>query len=205
MIGLYRLGMTFPSGRLDFEADIKEVGGMTTIARTNYARNMYLIMKTFHQLPSRDGTFKTLTMTQVDFLLTEWDLDIKEAEAEAKGNHTEEGMSFFDDDDSWWNNPETIANEEESDEEVEDTRKQVLALSDEETQRTISENLAKLRHVYSRNAVKSDADRARDIVQDRIKDMYKHLDKETYTKDTGNSSHASADDEDILRRLNGDD
>lgn len=163
------------SGSLDFTANLKDVGGLQGLARTNYARNMWLIMREFKALPSVDGTFRTLTSKQINFILAEMDLDAKEEEAAANGQRIDYGNSYFDNDDSWWEHPET-ATIKETPEEIEATRKQLSDLMDEDTKNTLYENLARVKTTYDRQDQEQDSESADAIVQDRIDAMYDIID-----------------------------
>lgn len=212
------------NGRLDFNNKLKDLGGIENIARDTYARNMWLIMKDFHTLPSSDGTWGGLRSSQISFILAEYDIDYREQEAAAKGQSTESD-TFFDDDNNWYDHPDQY-DFSQTDEEVEDTRKQILAMSDTSTKRTIEENLDRLKRVYDTQEHQSDVEKANAQVDSRIDDMYAMLaqygnnqeeiqtyrkalrnhtiDNETETEKDARRGTAQENAEDILKRLNGD-
>lgn len=162
------------SGRNDFEADIKELGGIDAIARSPYARNMWFIIKDFNSLPSQDGTFRTLTGNQVNFMFAEYKIDAREQEAAENGHTTDLDSTYFDDDDSWWTNPSSEYFTE-TEEEIEDTRRQILAMSDTSTKETIYNNLVKLNSTYNTKEEKSDIAKAQAEVDAKLNAVYDTL------------------------------
>lgn len=71
-----------------------------------YARNQWAIMKEFSALPSRDGTYRTLTRYQQLFILEEKKLDIEEIKRAEKGVDPDDAKQFYDNETSWWDDPE---------------------------------------------------------------------------------------------------
>lgn len=167
--------MTLQSGSVDFTASIKEVGGIENLARLPYARNMWELMKQFQALPSVDGTWNSLTTDQLSFMLAERELDAKELEAAENGQFIDYDNSFHDPDDEWFYHPETM--EEQTDEEVEETRRQLMAKLDNDSKRVMADNLTKMQSAYERNKEShEEEDHVSEIIDDRIKAMYTLLD-----------------------------
>lgn len=192
-----------PNGRLDFEADLKEAGGLDNLARTPYARNMWGIMKQFNVLPAKDGLWYNLTERQVSFILAEQRIDIREEEATSKGQEIDH--EFFDDDTSWYDHPELI--EEESPEEIQSTREQLDALMDDNMKENMLGNYGKLQRMRD-NSV-SDLAKANEEVKERLKGVQEMIDSgrvdelkaALHKKRTGDSSSYDA----MSRQLSGED
>lgn len=72
------------SGLIDFNSDVKALGGLKNLARTNYMRNLWAIMKTFKVLPT-DPNFLALTDAQIDLMIHSMNEDAREAELARKG------------------------------------------------------------------------------------------------------------------------
>jgi hypothetical protein len=216
--------MTLMNGRVDFTAEIKEFGGIDNLARTNYARNMWYIMKEFKQLPSKDGTFRTLTAIEISYILAEMEIDAKEEEAIANGKPATTDATYYDDDTSWWEHPET-ATLSTTDEEAEDVSRQILAMSNKQAKEAYATSLSKLNTIYSKQANADDSlSRANAVVQERISNMqaalndyannpaaldsYRNSLKHTVDNteaDNNSQEHRVEDSEDsLLRQLNGD-
>lgn len=100
------MGRTSTSGSLDFDTRIKRAGGVKIIANMPYARNQWAIMKDFSTLPSRDGTYRTLTRYQQLFILEEKKIDIEEMKRAIKGVDPDNAKQFYDNETSWWDDPE---------------------------------------------------------------------------------------------------
>lgn len=64
------------SGQVDFEDNIQEQGGAKSLARENYARNLWAIMSKFQVLPT-DKRFQDLTEPQVNLLIEEMNIDFQ--------------------------------------------------------------------------------------------------------------------------------
>lgn len=210
------------SGRNDFEADIKELGGIDAIARSPYARNMWFIIKEFNSLPSPDGTFRTLTSNQVNFMFAEYKIDAREQEAADKGQTTDLDSTYYDDDDSWWTNPSSEYFTE-TEEEIEDTRRQILAMSDTSTKETIYNNLVKLNSTYNTKEEESDIAKAQAEVDAKLNAVYDTLSnsstdyksikkyREDLKKDskllesTSDDTNESYTDTTLINKLNGSD
>lgn len=71
-----------------------------------YARNVWAIMKEFSSLPSRDGTYRTLTRYQQLFILEEKKLDIEELSRAQRGVDPDSSKQFYDNETQWWDDPE---------------------------------------------------------------------------------------------------
>lgn len=192
-----------PNGRLDFEADLKEAGGLENLARTPYARNMWSIMKQFKVFPAKDGLWYNLTDRQASFILAERRIDIREEEAASKGQEIDH--EFYDDDTSWYDHPELI--EEESPEEIQSTREQLDALMDDNMKENMLGNYGKLQRMRD-NSV-SDLAKANEQVKERLKGVQEMIDSgrvdelkaALHKKRTGDSSSYDA----MSRQLGGED
>lgn len=153
------------SGRLDFADDVEEAGGLQSLARTPYARNMWAIMKKFVKFNFSE--FQNLLPRYTDFILTEMDIDVEEERAAAEGKTIDSNNSYYDSDDSWWYNPQE--EKPATAEETEQTRKQLEALMDEETKNNYLGNFNKLKQMQSNK--ESEVARAQETVDTRLRDL----------------------------------
>lgn len=160
---------TSKSGSLDFEDDVQEAGGLQSLARTPYARNMWAIMKKFVKFNFSE--FQDLLPRYTDFILTEMDIDIEEENAAAEGKVIDSDNSFYDDDDSWWYNPQE--EKPATAEETEQTRKQLEALMDENTKENYLGNFNKLKQMQANK--ESEVVRAQETVDNRLRDLQNTL------------------------------
>lgn len=90
------------SGQTDFQDDlektVKDAGGLHTIVRSNYGRNIWRVMKELHVLPT-DPNFQNLTSEQLDFIVASIDQDNKELKLAQEGR--EEDSFVYDDEFEW--------------------------------------------------------------------------------------------------------
>lgn len=90
------------SGLTDFEDNltdtVKKAGGMPIIVRSNYAKNIYQVMKTFGLTPASPD-FYNLTPDQLDFLVLSMSEEAREQELAA--NHRKEDDFVYDQDFSY--------------------------------------------------------------------------------------------------------
>lgn len=71
-----------------YSAKVNSVG-MDRAVRSNYGRNMWLVMKTFN-MPPNDPRMRSMDEQTLDFILYSLEQDAKEQEASAKGHELEE-------------------------------------------------------------------------------------------------------------------
>jgi len=90
------------SGQTDFQDDlektVKDAGGLHTIVRSNYGRNIWRVMKELHVLPT-DPSFQNLSSEQLDFIVASIDQDNKELKRAQEGR--EEDSFVYDDEFEW--------------------------------------------------------------------------------------------------------
>lgn len=116
--------------------DIQDLGGMRSVAKNPYGRNMWRIMDKFQVLPT-DERFQNLSPDQIEYIFANMEMDMKEEARRAKGLKN----TIEDDDDSWWyEDSETFEPlKEEHDEE--DLAKQVDSLLTETERRKKEERI----------------------------------------------------------------
>lgn len=125
-------------------------------------------MKSFNSLPTRDGTFRTLTPIQRDYILSEMEIDYKEAEAQAKGMQFDPDHQYFDDDDSWWDDPSKVFEGIQND--PDELRKQLLNMSDADTKRRIVEKMEATKRAYDNaDSHKAEESKLSEIMEARYK------------------------------------
>lgn len=116
--------------------DIQDLGGMRSVAKNPYGRNMWRIMDKFQVLPT-DERFQNLSPDQIEYIFANMEMDMKEEARRARGLKN----TIEDDDDSWWyEDSETFEPlKEEHDEE--DLAKQVDSLLTETERRKKEERI----------------------------------------------------------------
>lgn len=166
--------MTSPTGRSDFADEIKDAGGVKNLAKTNYARNMWYIIKTFKALPTLHGNFYDLTDWEYQYIMAELNLDLEEEEAARNGQVVDYDNSFSDNDDEWFEHPETI--KEQTPEEIQSTREQLAALMDKDTEANLNNNFAKMDRMLKNEQQNSSLAKAEEAVDQKYQGLLDLMD-----------------------------
>lgn len=131
-----RLGLTSSVGWKTFAFSVEKLGGLKKLARTNYMRNLWAIMKEFSVLPTSED-FRGLSDVQIDMMIFSMIEDNRQAELARRG--VKEDGNYFDDafEEEVWNKaPDEWAVLKEG-HDPDDIARQVEALTKEEDRRNL--------------------------------------------------------------------
>lgn len=116
--------------------EVQDLGGMRSVAKNPYGRNMWRIMDKFQVLPT-DERFQNLSPDQIEYIFANMEMDMKEEARRAKGLKN----TVEDDDDSWWYQDSETFQPLREDHDEEDLAKQVDALLSEADRRKKEERI----------------------------------------------------------------
>jgi hypothetical protein len=89
-----RLGLTSSVGWKTFAFSLDKLGGLKRLARTNYMRNLWAVMKEFNVLPTSED-FRALSDSQIDMIIYSMIEDNRQMELARRG--VKEDGNYFDD------------------------------------------------------------------------------------------------------------
>ena len=170
---------TLASGCPDFADKIKECGGMRAICSTNYARNLWWVMKDSLNL---EFAANNISEYQLEFILQEKLIDYREEKRAMdiikNGGDPDKDVSadYEDDDDSWLTKKtakEVFA--DDSDETPEELRNKLFALYDDDTKELAVNQMDRVKANYIKG--KSQDTTISDIMKARYDNLTKLVEK----------------------------